>query len=59
MLLSHLLSLLNKLLQGQAIRNKATNRCLEVAQGENSYYQVIIQQCSGQSWTFEHLVTNF
>lgn len=45
--------------QGQAIRNKATNRCLEIAQGENSYYQVIIQQCSGQSWTFEHLVRNF
>ncbi|XP_051237520.1 probable polypeptide N-acetylgalactosaminyltransferase 8 [Dicentrarchus labrax] len=45
--------------QGQAIRNKATNRCLEVAQGENSYYELIIQQCSGQSWTIEHLITSF
>ncbi|XP_061577317.1 probable polypeptide N-acetylgalactosaminyltransferase 8 [Cololabis saira] len=45
--------------QGDAIRNKATNRCLEIAQGENSYYQLIIQQCSGQSWRIEHLITNF
>uniref|UniRef100_A0A3B4ZMK8 Polypeptide N-acetylgalactosaminyltransferase n=1 Tax=Stegastes partitus TaxID=144197 RepID=A0A3B4ZMK8_9TELE len=45
--------------QGQAIRNKETNRCLEIAQGEDSYYQLIIQQCSGQSWTIEHVVTSF
>ncbi|XP_070763618.1 probable polypeptide N-acetylgalactosaminyltransferase 8 [Enoplosus armatus] len=45
--------------QGQAIRNKATNRCLEVAQGESSYYEVIIQQCSGQSWRIQHLITSF
>uniref|UniRef100_A0A3B5A7D1 Polypeptide N-acetylgalactosaminyltransferase n=1 Tax=Stegastes partitus TaxID=144197 RepID=A0A3B5A7D1_9TELE len=41
------------------IRNKETNRCLEIAQGEDSYYQLIIQQCSGQSWTIEHVVTSF
>ncbi|KAM6937346.1 putative polypeptide N-acetylgalactosaminyltransferase 8 [Xenentodon cancila] len=45
--------------QGHAIRNKATNRCLEIAQGENSHYQLIIQQCSAQSWRIEHLITNF
>nr|XP_015820921.2 probable polypeptide N-acetylgalactosaminyltransferase 8 [Nothobranchius furzeri] len=45
--------------QGQAIRNKATNRCLEIAQGETADYQLIIQQCSGQSWTIQHLVKNF
>ncbi|XP_071361574.1 probable polypeptide N-acetylgalactosaminyltransferase 8 [Trachinotus anak] len=45
--------------QGQAIRNKATKRCLEVAQGENSYYELIIQQCSGQSWRIQHLVKSF
>uniref|UniRef100_A0A8C3AQ18 Polypeptide N-acetylgalactosaminyltransferase n=1 Tax=Cyclopterus lumpus TaxID=8103 RepID=A0A8C3AQ18_CYCLU len=37
--------------QGQSIRNKATKRCLEIAQGES--YKVIIQQCTGQSWTIE------
>ncbi|XP_070686358.1 probable polypeptide N-acetylgalactosaminyltransferase 8 [Pempheris klunzingeri] len=45
--------------QGQAIRNKATNRCLEITQGENFYYELIIQRCSGQSWRIEHLITRF
>ncbi|CAJ1057219.1 probable polypeptide N-acetylgalactosaminyltransferase 8 [Xyrichtys novacula] len=45
--------------QGGAIRNNVTNRCLEVAQGENLFYQLIIQQCSGQSWRIDHLVTSF
>lgn len=45
--------------QGHAIRNKETNRCLEIAQGESSYYELIIQQCTGQRWTIEHLVTSF
>ncbi|XP_029952809.1 probable polypeptide N-acetylgalactosaminyltransferase 8 [Salarias fasciatus] len=44
--------------QGQAIRNRETDRCLELAQGEDSYYHLIIQQCSGQSWTIEHLLTS-
>ncbi|KAM9377521.1 putative polypeptide N-acetylgalactosaminyltransferase 8 [Pholidichthys leucotaenia] len=44
--------------QGQEIRNKATNRCLEIAQGEN-FYELIIQQCTGQTWRIEHLVTSF
>lgn len=45
--------------QGGFIRNKATNRCLEVAQGQNLYYALIIQQCTGQSWTIQHIVTSF
>uniref|UniRef100_A0A3B4GTU4 polypeptide N-acetylgalactosaminyltransferase n=1 Tax=Pundamilia nyererei TaxID=303518 RepID=A0A3B4GTU4_9CICH len=45
--------------QDLAIINKATNRCLEIAQGANLYYELIIQQCSGQSWRIEHLVTSF
>ncbi|XP_042351826.1 probable polypeptide N-acetylgalactosaminyltransferase 8 [Plectropomus leopardus] len=45
--------------QGQAIINKATKRCLEVAEGESSVYEVIIQQCSGQSWRIQHLITSF
>ncbi|TKS73160.1 putative polypeptide N-acetylgalactosaminyltransferase 8 [Collichthys lucidus] len=42
--------------QGQAIRNKATNRCLEVTQKGN--YGIILQQCSGQSWRIEHPITS-
>ncbi|XP_034540909.1 probable polypeptide N-acetylgalactosaminyltransferase 8 [Notolabrus celidotus] len=45
--------------QGGAIRNKATNRCLEVAQGVNLFYELIIQQCSGQSWRIDHIITSF
>ncbi|XP_018558997.1 probable polypeptide N-acetylgalactosaminyltransferase 8 isoform X1 [Lates calcarifer] len=45
--------------QGQAIRNRVTKRCLEVAPAESSYYELIIQQCSGQSWTIEHLIRSF
>ncbi|XP_036001079.1 probable polypeptide N-acetylgalactosaminyltransferase 8 [Fundulus heteroclitus] len=45
--------------QGREIRNMATKRCLEIAQGENYYYQLIIQPCSSQSWTIQHLITTF
>ncbi|XP_037624516.1 probable polypeptide N-acetylgalactosaminyltransferase 8 [Sebastes umbrosus] len=45
--------------QGQAIINKATKRCLEIVQGQSTDYEVIIQQCSGQSWKIEHLITSF
>ncbi|XP_029378272.1 probable polypeptide N-acetylgalactosaminyltransferase 8 [Echeneis naucrates] len=45
--------------QGKEIKNKATKRCLEVAQGENFTYELIIQKCSAQSWRIQHLVTNF
>ncbi|KAL7402308.1 hypothetical protein ABVT39_012911 [Epinephelus coioides] len=53
------LSVLVKLLQGQAIINKATKRCLEVTQGDDFNYKLIIQQCSGQSWKIEHVITSF
>lgn len=45
--------------QGREIRNRETDRCLELAQGEDSYYLLIIQQCTGQRWTIEHLITSF
>uniref|UniRef100_A0A3P9KQ15 Polypeptide N-acetylgalactosaminyltransferase n=1 Tax=Oryzias latipes TaxID=8090 RepID=A0A3P9KQ15_ORYLA len=40
--------------QGHAIRNKATNRCLEISQGENYHYMLIIQECTGQNWRIQH-----
>ncbi|XP_062316725.1 probable polypeptide N-acetylgalactosaminyltransferase 8 [Osmerus eperlanus] len=45
--------------QGQAIRNRHTHRCLEIAQGTNSYYELVIQKCSGQSWTVQNVITDF
>uniref|UniRef100_A0A3B4AWX8 Polypeptide N-acetylgalactosaminyltransferase n=1 Tax=Periophthalmus magnuspinnatus TaxID=409849 RepID=A0A3B4AWX8_9GOBI len=43
--------------QGGPIINRSTKRCLEIAQGESLFYQLIIQQCSGQSWSFEHIIS--
>ncbi|KAM9470772.1 putative polypeptide N-acetylgalactosaminyltransferase 8 [Clarias gariepinus] len=45
--------------QGHAIRNKNTKRCLEVAQGEDSWYHLVIQACSGQKWTIQHVIKEF
>ncbi|RVE72294.1 hypothetical protein OJAV_G00060360 [Oryzias javanicus] len=42
--------------QGNAIRNKATDRCLEISQGENYHYMLIIQACTGQRWRMQHLI---
>lgn len=43
-------------LQGNAIRNTATNRCLEISQGQNYQYMLIIQECTGQRWRMQHLI---
>ncbi|XP_055048780.2 probable polypeptide N-acetylgalactosaminyltransferase 8 [Misgurnus anguillicaudatus] len=45
--------------QGQEIRNKNTNRCLEIAQGEDSYYYLVMQKCTGQNWKIQHVVKEF
>lgn len=45
--------------QGQEIRNRDTNRCLEITQGANSEYQLIIQDCTGQHWTIQHVIEDF
>ncbi|XP_037398486.1 probable polypeptide N-acetylgalactosaminyltransferase 8 [Pygocentrus nattereri] len=42
--------------QGQAIKNRDTGRCLEIAIGPNGYYQLHIQDCSGQRWTIQHVI---
>ncbi|XP_042608887.1 probable polypeptide N-acetylgalactosaminyltransferase 8 [Cyprinus carpio] len=42
--------------QGNAIRNRNTNRCLEIGQGEDSYYYLILQTCTGQKWTIQHVI---
>ncbi|XP_036373602.1 probable polypeptide N-acetylgalactosaminyltransferase 8 [Megalops cyprinoides] len=45
--------------QGQAIKNTDTERCLEIAKGEDAYYHLIIQGCSGQSWRIQHVIKDF
>ncbi|XP_021326338.1 probable polypeptide N-acetylgalactosaminyltransferase 8 [Danio rerio] len=44
--------------QGNAIRNRKTNRCLEIGQGVDSYYTLILQTCTGQKWTIQHVIKN-
>uniref|UniRef100_A0A8C9RCI6 Polypeptide N-acetylgalactosaminyltransferase n=1 Tax=Scleropages formosus TaxID=113540 RepID=A0A8C9RCI6_SCLFO len=43
--------------QGEAIKNRETNRCLEVRLGTNAGYHLILQECSGQHWTIKHVIT--
>uniref|UniRef100_A0A4W5MA67 Polypeptide N-acetylgalactosaminyltransferase n=1 Tax=Hucho hucho TaxID=62062 RepID=A0A4W5MA67_9TELE len=45
--------------QGKAIQNRQTKRCLEIASGEDTYYQLIIQECSGQHWNIQNLIKDF
>ncbi|XP_073799093.1 probable polypeptide N-acetylgalactosaminyltransferase 8 isoform X2 [Danio rerio] len=40
--------------QGKEIRNKKTNRCIELAQGQDTYYYLVLQACTGQEWTIQH-----
>ncbi|XP_012995609.2 probable polypeptide N-acetylgalactosaminyltransferase 8 isoform X1 [Esox lucius] len=45
--------------QGKAIQNRHTKRCLEIAQGEDTYYKLIIQECTGQHWKIQNLIKDF
>ncbi|XP_061106669.1 probable polypeptide N-acetylgalactosaminyltransferase 8 [Conger conger] len=45
--------------QGQAIRNRETKRCLEMAVGEDTYYHLVIRECSGQHWKIQHVIKDF
>ncbi|KAG7455977.1 hypothetical protein MATL_G00246850 [Megalops atlanticus] len=45
--------------QGRAIKNRDTGRCLEIAKEGLTYYQLIIQKCSGQGWRIQHVIKDF
>ncbi|CAB1345936.1 unnamed protein product [Coregonus sp. 'balchen'] len=45
--------------QGKAIQNRQTKKCLEIAPGDDTYYQLIIQECSGQHWKIQNLIKDF
>ncbi|KAI3366373.1 hypothetical protein L3Q82_000529 [Scortum barcoo] len=38
------------------IQNRETKRCLEVAMGNDGYYKLVVQQCTGQIWTIKNLI---
>ncbi|XP_062339372.1 probable polypeptide N-acetylgalactosaminyltransferase 8 [Osmerus eperlanus] len=44
--------------QGRAIQNRDTQRCVELVKGEEAY-QLILQACSGQKWTIQHVIRDF
>ncbi|XP_060885241.1 probable polypeptide N-acetylgalactosaminyltransferase 8 [Labrus mixtus] len=43
--------------QGGQIRNRKTNRCIEAAMDVDGLYKLIVQRCTGQSWTIQYPVT--
>ncbi|XP_029901491.1 probable polypeptide N-acetylgalactosaminyltransferase 8 [Myripristis murdjan] len=45
--------------QGGSIQNRDTKRCLEIAVGADSFYKLIIQQCTGQNWKIQNLIKDF
>ncbi|XP_068193173.1 probable polypeptide N-acetylgalactosaminyltransferase 8 isoform X2 [Antennarius striatus] len=42
--------------QNGPIKNRETNRCLEIAQGNDHNYKLVVQQCSGHNWMIQHLI---
>ncbi|XP_069376514.1 probable polypeptide N-acetylgalactosaminyltransferase 8 [Paralichthys olivaceus] len=42
--------------QDGPIQNRDTKRCLEIAMDENSYYKLVVQQCTGQNWKIQNLI---
>lgn len=42
--------------QGGEIQNRDTKRCVEIAQGSDGYYKLIIQHCTGQHWKIQHVL---
>ncbi|XP_031715071.1 probable polypeptide N-acetylgalactosaminyltransferase 8 isoform X2 [Anarrhichthys ocellatus] len=42
--------------QDGPIQNRKTKRCLELAIADHSYYTLVVQQCTGQSWKIQHVI---
>ncbi|XP_066574024.1 probable polypeptide N-acetylgalactosaminyltransferase 8 isoform X2 [Amia ocellicauda] len=43
--------------QGKSIRNRETKRCLEIV--KHTYYNLIVQECTSQIWTFQYTIKDF
>ncbi|XP_074554531.1 putative polypeptide N-acetylgalactosaminyltransferase 8 [Halichoeres trimaculatus] len=42
--------------QGGQIQNRETKRCLEVVKGEDGFYKLVIQECTGQIWKIQYVI---
>ncbi|TKS90765.1 putative polypeptide N-acetylgalactosaminyltransferase 8 [Collichthys lucidus] len=42
--------------QNGPIQNRETKRCLEIKMGENGYYTLVVQNCTGQSWKIDNVI---
>lgn len=45
--------------QGRAVRNRATQRCLEIKKDTSGYFVPVLQTCTTQGWTIQHTVRNW
>ncbi|XP_076860737.1 putative polypeptide N-acetylgalactosaminyltransferase 8 [Brachyhypopomus gauderio] len=45
--------------QGQAIMNRDSSRCLEIAIIPDGNFELYVQDCSGQSWRIQHVYKDF
>uniref|UniRef100_A0A3Q3ACK2 Polypeptide N-acetylgalactosaminyltransferase n=1 Tax=Kryptolebias marmoratus TaxID=37003 RepID=A0A3Q3ACK2_KRYMA len=43
--------------QGGSIQNRGTRRCLEITMSSDGYFKLVVQQCSGQRWKMEHVIS--
>lgn len=46
-------------IQGRAVRNRATGRCLEIKKDTSGSFQPVLQTCTTQVWTIQHTVRNW
>lgn len=45
--------------QGRAVRNRATQRCLEIKKDTSGYFVPVLQTCTTQGWTIQHTVRDW
>lgn len=46
-------------IQGRAVRNRATQRCLEIKKDTSGYFVPVLQTCTTQGWTIQHTVRDW
>ncbi|KAG8005565.1 putative polypeptide N-acetylgalactosaminyltransferase 8 [Nibea albiflora] len=42
--------------QNGPIQNRETKRCLEIKMGDDGYYKLVVQNCTGQSWKIDNVI---
>lgn len=46
-------------IQGRAVVNRATKRCLEMKKDTSGIYVLVLQNCTTQVWTIQYTVRNW